>query len=295
MPDLYAINLHLQERLEQEWRDEVRAVEAARWLDKEGLLTDRKKGLPLRGLLRAGRVAGQEQRPDQKNGSWWIRRLAESCDQYAIRQARERIRRYLPIDRGILPADWPVNRCAPVFWRELGKTVAAFGYLEHTLASTCCALLFKAEIPANVLDRGSEAHSRWFNRIERSQTDNLHGLTIELGRVLDEDSRVPHAVRENLIKRLKDLRPWRNAFCHGAWLGFDKDGSGTLHYMYRHEGVPVSFPPTVTLNDLSEIRARTVDTTIRIVEVASVAGAGFALATVLPRKYELRNTLPERE
>ena len=87
MPDLYAINLHLQERLEQEWRDEVRAVEAARWLDKEGLLTDRKKGLPLRGLLRAGRVAGQEQRPDQKNGSWWIRRLAESCDQYAIRQS----------------------------------------------------------------------------------------------------------------------------------------------------------------------------------------------------------------
>ena len=47
-----------------------------RWLDEASLLADRKKGLPLRDLLRAGRIAGQEQRPNQKKGSWWIRRLA---------------------------------------------------------------------------------------------------------------------------------------------------------------------------------------------------------------------------
>ena len=38
MSDLYAINLHLQERLEREWREEVRAAEAAVWLDDAGLL-----------------------------------------------------------------------------------------------------------------------------------------------------------------------------------------------------------------------------------------------------------------
>ena len=96
MPDLYAINLHLQERLEQDWRDEVRAPEAARWLDKAGLLTDRKGGLPLRNLLRAGRIAGQQQRPDQKNGAWFIRRLAASRDPDAISQARERMRPLSP-------------------------------------------------------------------------------------------------------------------------------------------------------------------------------------------------------
>ncbi len=50
MPDILAINLHLQERLEQEWRDEVAAVEAANWLDDAGLLRDSRirKGLPLR-------------------------------------------------------------------------------------------------------------------------------------------------------------------------------------------------------------------------------------------------------
>ena len=45
MPDLFAINLHLQERLEQDCREEVGVVEAAGWLDEVRLLPDRKNGL----------------------------------------------------------------------------------------------------------------------------------------------------------------------------------------------------------------------------------------------------------
>ena len=143
MSDLYAINLHLQERLEREWREEVRAAEAAVRLDDAGLLRDYKRGLPLRTLLRAGRIAGQQQRPDrpdQSNGSWWIRRLAESRDAVEIQQAQRQMRRYLPIDRDILHAEWPLSRGNSTFWEELGRTVAAFGYLENELTSACYTL-----------------------------------------------------------------------------------------------------------------------------------------------------------
>ncbi len=297
MPDLYAINLHLQKRLESDWRDEVRAVEAARWLDKARLLPDdqNRQGRPLRRLLRAGRIAGQEQRPNKKNGRWFIRRLAESRDTSAIWQARERMRRYLPIKRGHLHPDWPVSQGPAVFWQELGKTVAAFGELEHTLALTCYTLLATAERAAEVRDASDEALSQWYERIVRSQTDSLYRLTQELENVLTEADVIPHTVREDLRARLDELRPWRNALCHGAWLSVDKDGSASLHHMYRHKGVPVRFPPVVTLKDLSDIRARTVDVTIRIAEAASVAGAGYALATVMPRMYEPRNVPPEPE
>ena len=304
MPDLYTINFYLQERLERDWRKEVSAVEAAVWLDEAGLLPDRKRGLPLRDLLRAGRVAGQEQRPNKKNGSWWIRRLAKSRDPHAIRQARERMRRYLPIDRDNLPADWPVNQGISVFWQELGKTVAAFGYLEYILASTCYALLATPQRATILLDANDdEALSRWYNRVLRSQVDSMHRLTLELDRVLSEDHRVPHTVREDLIARLKELRPWRNALCHGAWLSIGEDGSGHLEHIYLDDRAPVAFEPEFTLKEFSDIRARTVDTTIRIAEAASVAGpedasiagAGFALAIAMPRKYEPRNTPPEPE
>ena len=120
MPDLHAINLHLQERLERDWRDEVRAPEAARWLDEAGLLPDRKGGLPLRNLLRAGRIAGQEQRPDRRNGTWVVRRLAESRDPGAIRDARERLRRCLPVNRAASPTPGPSTRARPNSGRNSG-------------------------------------------------------------------------------------------------------------------------------------------------------------------------------
>ena len=121
MSDLYAINLNLQERLERDWREKVRAAEAAVWLDDAGLLRNYKNGLPLRRLLRKGRIAGQEQRPNQKNGSWGIRHLAESRDSIAIQQVRQSMRRYLPIDQDILHTDWPLSRDNSGFWEELGR------------------------------------------------------------------------------------------------------------------------------------------------------------------------------
>ena len=304
MPDLYAINIHLQERLESDWREEVRAPEAAHWLDEAGLLKNYKSGLPLRRLLRAGRIAGQEQRPNQKYGAWFIRRLAASPDADAIGKARERMRRCLPIDRDVLPPDWPVNQGSADFWQELGKTVAAFGYLEHIMASTCDALLSTGERAVALLEANDDAAlSEWWKRILRSQTDGMHPLTRELDRVLDEAGLVPHAVREDLVARLNELRPWRNALCHGAWLGVAENGSVSLHHLYRdNEGIPFAFDErTVDVKRLSDIRARTVDVTIRIAEAASVAGpaythmggAGYALATVMPRMYEPHNAPPE--
>ena len=47
MPDLNAINLHLQERLEDEWREEVTAAEAAAWLSEAELLPDSGDGTSL--------------------------------------------------------------------------------------------------------------------------------------------------------------------------------------------------------------------------------------------------------
>ena len=75
-----------------------------------------------------------------------------------------------------------------------------------------------------------------------------------------------------------------------------------LEHIYLDDRAPVAFELEFTLKDLCDIRARTVDTTIRIAEAASVAGpldtyvagAGFALATAIARQYEPRNAPPEQ-
>ena len=238
MSDLYAINLHLQERLEREWREEVCAAEAAVRLDDANLLRDYKRGLPLRTLLRAGRIAGQQQRPDQSNGSWWIRRLAESRDAVEIQQARRQIRRYLPIDRDILHAEWPLSRGNSTFWEELGRTVAAFGYLENELTSACYTLTAPPADFSDLQPDQVEAHLMWYAKVEGYRADAMFALTERFDELLREDGRVPHTVRTDLRGRLDEFRTWRNALCHGAWFGFSGAGAGG----FRSVPVPQSQP-----------------------------------------------------
>jgi TDG/mug DNA glycosylase family protein len=68
------IDRFLQVELARRRLGEVTAVEAAAWLDEDGLLRDSpsRPGLPLRNLLRAGRIRSGEQRPPQKHGNWFI-------------------------------------------------------------------------------------------------------------------------------------------------------------------------------------------------------------------------------
>ena len=200
MSDLYAINLHVQERLERDWREEVRATEAAGWLDEAGILRNYKNGLPLRRLLRAGRIAGQQQLPDRENGSWWIRRLAKSRDAMAIQEARQRIRRHLPIDRNVLHDDWPVSGDYPAFWLELGKTVAAFGNLENELTSASYALTAPPADFGDLQPDQIDAHLKWYAKVEGYRADAMFALVKRFDELLWKDGRVPHTVRDRAAR-----------------------------------------------------------------------------------------------
>ena len=76
-PEIERINNYLQSCLREFGRAEVSAVEAAKWLDRADLLKDSptRPGKPLRDLLRAEKILGQEQRPNRKCGNWWITRV----------------------------------------------------------------------------------------------------------------------------------------------------------------------------------------------------------------------------
>lgn len=68
------ISSFIQAELRRRHVREVTAVEAARWLDAAAVLrdSDHRPGLPLRNLVRAGLIAGAEQRPARPNGRWFI-------------------------------------------------------------------------------------------------------------------------------------------------------------------------------------------------------------------------------
>ena len=205
------------------------------------------------------------------------------------------MRRYLPVDRTNLYPDWPLSKANSAFWGELGKTIAAFGYLEHELTSACYTLTTPPARLDNIRAEEIETYLKWYARVETYQTDAMHVLTGRFCKLLKKDGRVPHAIRTAPRRQLDELGPWRNALCHGAWLGLDVDGSGVLAHYYMEDKRIMRFQPRVTLRDLADLRAKTVDATIRVAEASSVAGSNSVLAVVLPRKYEPRNAPPEQE
>lgn len=75
MASNHELTAHIQAELRRRGLIEVSAVEAARWLDRGGLLRDSgsRPGAPLRKLLRQGVIGGAVQQPFGRYGRWSIR------------------------------------------------------------------------------------------------------------------------------------------------------------------------------------------------------------------------------
>ncbi len=194
--------------------------------------------------------------------------------------------------RSIYHPDWPLSRKNPEFWHELGKTIAAFGYLEHELVKACNALTPPPALPQDLRREQIPEYLEWYAKLLATRTDTLSVLTDRICKLLEKDSRVPHSVRTDLSREFDELRPWRNALCHGAWIGVDSDGAGSLCHFYKKEGRVHEFQSRVTHKELTDLRARVVDAIFRLAEVSGVVGSNSAMPTVMLRMYEPQNVPP---
>jgi hypothetical protein len=173
MPDPRGIAVFLQRRLDQSGLDEVTAVEAAVWLDDAGLLKDSptRPGLPLRQLLRAGKILQAEQRPPSPNGRWYI-----------VREGSQRSERWtnpstttLDRDESLALPTWSraeSHRPLPASAEELGGTREVSVVRDNTSVND-------AFLRAGLLTRGFVGFQR-FERIDLTLVPALPGVYVVL-------------------------------------------------------------------------------------------------------------------
>lgn len=177
------------------------------------------------------------------------------------------------VDRSKLPAEWPTHRGTPAFWEELGRAVAAFGFLEDTLARAYFGLTATREYAS--IGEAEAAFPKWRTNLERSLTDTLASLSSKVGEAFENDDRVPADVGSDIVRRLHELAVWRNALCHGAWVRFDADGSAGLRYFRRTRDGPEALDCSLSSEEIANIRAGTVDVTICLVDAVACTGVRF--------------------
>ena len=117
------------------------------------------------------------------------------------------------INRDQLHADFPTQFQDSVFWEELGRTIATFGFIEGALAKAIFALTGSKEFDP----KGEpEAFNAWIKTLEKALTDQLGGLINTYEKALAENPRTMKHDFSKLIAELKEAKEIRNALCHGS-------------------------------------------------------------------------------
>ena len=181
------------------------------------------------------------------------------------------------IDRERMPEEWPTHLIPNEFWEELGRTVGTLAFLEDCLKRATLAIT--ATRTYRTVEQAEKAFATWEEDLETSLNDPLGKLVERMATAIKADSRFPKDDIDAIEQGLKSVAEWRNALCHGAWVGFDPDsGVATLRYWKKKEWRQRS-SRALSTTDLARIRRKTVDLTFRVIDAVTRRGIQFPGST----------------
>lgn len=136
------------------------------------------------------------------------------------------------VDLEALPRNFPTNRHEPLFWEQLGRTVATFGFLEETLAKAIFAFTATTPYSENEIQKELE---KWLPKLQRALSDQLWNLIECYGKAVREHPGATIDNLEELIFHLKEAAEMRNVLCHGSWPPPDSDGASIPFFVNKKQ------------------------------------------------------------
>ena len=129
------------------------------------------------------------------------------------------------------------------------------------------------------VEQAEKAFATWEEDLETSLNDPLGKLVERMATAIKADSRYSKDDIDAIEQGLKSVAEWRNALCHGAWVGYDPDsGVATLRYWKKKEWRQRS-SRALSTTDLAKIRRKTVDLTFRVIDAVTRHGIQFPGST----------------
>lgn len=169
------------------------------------------------------------------------------------------------IDRSSLPESFPTQCHAPLFWEELGRTIATFWFLEEVLGKAIFAFTGTRKYDAHEIETAYEA---WLPKLEKALTDPLCNRADSYGRAVRENQDSTIENIEELVESIKKAATIRNILCHASWRVPDAEGRSLPLFVSRNKeivetGIDIPFLHQVQ-NHVRDLACDVIDTIMQM-------------------------------
>ncbi|ADW67487.1 hypothetical protein [Granulicella tundricola] len=173
------------------------------------------------------------------------------------------------IDRSSLPASFPTNSHSPIFWEQLGRTIATFGFLEEILGKAIFVLTGTRSYGESEIE---DAFENWTIVLEKALSDTLKPLAKTYGQALKSHHDPTPQNIDGLIQKIEDAADIRNILCHASWHIPDADGRSLPFFVNRRKEVV-----TMKLNTLGllQIQEKVVELACDVIDTITQMGFQF--------------------
>ncbi|MBZ8141310.1 hypothetical protein CLD22_15575 [Rubrivivax gelatinosus] len=172
------------------------------------------------------------------------------------------------VAREKFPLHWPTHRHPPEFWEQLGRTIAAFSFLEETLKKAILAVAATADYGEGEM----RELAKWPDQHRRALTDTLCPLADVYSKVILAHQAADFKDVGVLVDDIKKVADLRNVLCHGSWRAPGADTKSTLQYFTTGGG---KFDEAIDIAWLRELQGRVVNMTCRVIDSVTVLGCEF--------------------
>lgn len=146
------------------------------------------------------------------------------------------------VDKGNLPSLFPTHLHSAMFWENLGRTIATFGFLEEVLGKAIFAFTATTRYPESEVEA---AYEKWLPTLERALIDQLAKLIDAYGKAVRNNSEATITNLDDLLNELRKASVIRNVLCHGSWPAPDASGKSLPLFVNRQTMVwdtPIDTP-----------------------------------------------------
>lgn len=173
------------------------------------------------------------------------------------------------IDRGKLAAQCLTDHHPALFWEQLGRTVAAFGFLEEILGKAIFAFTMSRRYEAHETDKALE---EYLPKLMRCLSDPLCNLADSYRKAAREFAGSNNDNTSEIVLAIKNAAAFRNALCHGSWRRPNPEGKSLPLYVNKRGEL---FQTPIDVDFLCQVQLEVKEIACDVIDSVTLRGLPF--------------------